>query len=562
MFRLITFSLLSLSSCLFFQCNSNGNGDKKPINANANNTLQLALPEPVTALFPLYNTDVHSHRVIGNLFEPLFDVTDKNVLIPRLIQSYAWNAAGNCVTLKLKKNVYFHKDVCFGGENEELTAEDVAFTLTLACSRNKLNQSSDAIIGKLVGGNEFYNQSDDRKGIEGIKIVDRYTVALQLTGSYPNFLYVLSSSKYGLISKKAYAYYKEEIIKHPIGTGPFQLYVWSSNKIILSANPNYWKKDAQGVSLPYLKAIEFTIYSSKQKELAAFRNQKLDFIFDVPSQNVNDLLGDFNLKDNPKTFPHKVLVIPGAKVSLLCLNPAFSPFKNPTVRKAFDLVIDRDYIANELIAGDGIPALKGFAPNAMFYNNSNMADKTFSESQAVLLLKEAGYSSLNPFPTLDFFVPNTDPTALVYTKYLVERLKKVLNITCALHPVSPDGRIQAIKENKAHIWKIGWSPDYPDAEAYFSLFYSKNPNTAEQNPLFPKMLSASYDLNYQMAIKEKDPLTRNNFFTNCDGILQSENWILPVLYEDFVYVFHVKCRGVTVSSVGAFDFTSTYIKPL
>lgn len=558
----ISWILVIVSFCLFFKCSLNRSVDKKPVNANASNTLFLALPEPLTALFPLFNTDVHSHRVIGNIFEPLFDVTDKNILIPRLIKSFVWNANGKMVKIELKKNIYFHRDACFGGDEVELTAEDVAFTLNLACSRNKLNQSNDAIIGKLVGGVEHYNNSNDSKGVEGIKVIDRYTLELHLTGAYPNFLYVLSSSKYGIISEKAYQYYKDDIIKHPIGTGPFQLYSWSTNKLILSANPNYWKKDSRGIALPYLKAIEFNIFQNKEDELTAFRNQKLDFIFDIPSQNVDDLLGDFSLKENPKTFPHKVLVIPGAKVSLLCLNPNYMPFKNPVVRKAFDLMIDRNFIANELTSGDGIAALKGFGPNSIYYNNEEMADKSFNETQAISLLKQAGYGPSNPFPSLEIFVPNTDPTAVIYSKHIVERIKTVFKIPCVLHVVSPNERIQAIKQNKAHIWKIGWAPDYPDADAYFSLFYSKNPNTADHNPLFPKFQSDSYDQNYQMAIKEKDASTRNNFFTNCDGILQSENWILPILYEDFVYIFHLKCRGVAVSSVGNFDFTSTYIKPL
>lgn len=562
MLRLISLCLFAFSSYLFFQCGSNRGIDKKPVNANATNTLRLALPEPVLSLFPLFNTDVQSHRVLGNIFEPLFDVTEKNVLISRLVDSYSWNKEGDRVKLHLKKKVFFHHDACFGGDNEELTSEDVAFTLNLACSQNKLNQSSDAILGKIVGAVPYYNQVDRKNGVEGIKILDRYTIELHLTGSYPNFLYVLSSSKYGIVSKKAYAYYQDNIVKHPIGTGPFQLYLWSATKIILSANPQYWKKDAQGNPLPYLKAIEFSIFRNKKEELSAFRNQQLDFVFDVPSQHVDDLLGDFNLKENPKTFPHKVLVIPGAKTSLLCMNPSFKPFKDPLVRKAIDLLIDRNYIAEELIAGDGIPALKGFAPNSPYYNNQSMADKTFSETQALSLLKEAGYSNANPFPKIELFVPNTDPTSISYGKHIVERINTVLKIPCVLHVVSPEERIQAIRQNKAQIWKIGWSPDYPDAEAYFSLFYSKNPNTADQNPLFPKFHSESYDLNYQMATKEKESVTRNNFFTNCDGILQAENWILPIMYEDFVYIFHVKCRGISVSSVGVFDFTNTFIKPL
>ncbi|MFN5735690.1 MAG: hypothetical protein ACK444_06565, partial [Flavobacteriales bacterium] len=87
MLRLISLCLFALSSYLFFQCGSNRGIDKKPVNANATNTLRLALPEPVLSLFPLFNTDVQSHRVLGNIFEPLFDVTEKNVLISRLVDS-------------------------------------------------------------------------------------------------------------------------------------------------------------------------------------------------------------------------------------------------------------------------------------------------------------------------------------------------------------------------------------------------------------------------------------------------------------------------------------------
>mgnify|MGYP000722058325 CR=1 FL=1 len=150
-----------------------------------------------------------------------------------------------------------------------------------------------------------------------------------------------------------------------------------------------------GQKLGRITSIFFNLNSAETSEAIqkieqvhstiAFRNQQLDFVFDVPSQHVDGLLGDFNLKENPKTFPHKVLVIPGAKTSLLCMNPSFKPFKDPLVRKAIDLLIDRNYIAEELIAGDGIPALKGFAPNSPYYNNQSMADKTFSETQALSL---------------------------------------------------------------------------------------------------------------------------------------------------------------------------------
>jgi MarR-like DNA-binding transcriptional regulator SgrR of sgrS sRNA len=65
-----------------------------------------------------------------------------------------------------------------------------------------------------------------------------------------------------------------------------------------------------------------------------------------------------------------------------------------------------------------------------------------------------------------------------------------------------------------------------------------------------------------MGMEESDNGLRNNYFTTCDLILQEEHWVLPILYEDFVFVFNLKMRGIKVSQIGLFDFTSTYIKPL
>jgi MarR-like DNA-binding transcriptional regulator SgrR of sgrS sRNA len=65
-----------------------------------------------------------------------------------------------------------------------------------------------------------------------------------------------------------------------------------------------------------------------------------------------------------------------------------------------------------------------------------------------------------------------------------------------------------------------------------------------------------------MGMEESENDLRNNYFATCDQILQEENWVLPILYEDFVFVFNLRVRGIKTSQIGLFDFTETYIKPL
>jgi peptide/nickel transport system substrate-binding protein len=58
----------------------------------------------------------------------------------------------------------------------------------------------------------------------------------------------------------------------PIGSGPFMVesgYVRDADKLKVVRNPNYWRKDAKGVQLPYLNSISFTnIKDSQQRKNA------------------------------------------------------------------------------------------------------------------------------------------------------------------------------------------------------------------------------------------------------------------------------------------------------
>jgi oligopeptide transport system substrate-binding protein len=257
------------------------------------------------------------------------------------------------------------------------------------------------------------------------------------------------------------------------------------------------------------------------------------------------------------------MVIPGSRVSMIVLNQQYDCFKDPRVRKAIDLVIDREIIANELMNGDGIPAKQGFAPPSTYYNNNELPKKPVDLVLAKQLFRAAGYGPNHPFPILHLYIAgNNSQQAKIYCQYIAKQLNTVFGIETTIHEVDLATRYSAVVSNKAAMWKLGWSPDYPDPEAYFSLFYSKNPTNKNQNPMFPKVNSAIYDFNFSMGMQESDNGLRNNYFTTCDLILQEEHWVLPILYEDFVFVFNLKMRGIKVSQIGLYDFTETYIKPL
>jgi ABC-type transport system substrate-binding protein len=180
--------------------------------------------------------------MLCNVFEPLFDLNDSsNNVIPRLAERYEWKN-NRVLLIYLRKDVTFFTDPCFGSASNEMTAEDVKTTLELACASSFLNQSSNGLIGKIKGSEDYF--IGKTKTVSGIKIINPYCIEISLNLPNYNFPKLLSSSKYAIFSKQALAYYKDDIRFHPIGTGPFSLKSSSLNEIVLTYNPKYWKKDS------------------------------------------------------------------------------------------------------------------------------------------------------------------------------------------------------------------------------------------------------------------------------------------------------------------------------
>lgn len=554
--------ILKLSSCSNVEERTNAIGP-----GIYGDTLHLSTPDPIKTLFPLFNTDVYSHRIASKIFEPLFDLNTKTSKVePNLVERFSWDKNRRVLTLTLRKDVEFHDDPCFGSQSRKMTAYDVKYTLDFACSNTPFNQSNDALVSKIEGANQYYNsgvKSPNESGVSGIKVISDDVLKIHLNAPYSNFLTLLSSSKYGVFSKIAYTHYREKIAAHPIGTGPFMLKSITPENVLLTYNPSYWRKDHYGNQLPYLEAVNYKVYKSKNEEVNAFQKQQVDLLFEVPSQHLNSLIGGLTYGNEKKTFAHKVIVIPGSRVSLLAFSDVYTPFQDPRVRKAFDLLIDRDYIANEMLNGDGIPAKKGFAPKSSYYNNTLLQDKKTDVALAKKLLAAAGYNAKNPFPKVSLYVAgNPSNSTVKYCVNVANEIKKQLGIFIEIHACSTEVRDAAIIAKKAHLWKIGWAPDYPDPEAYFSLFYSKNPREQYYNPYFPKLNSSIYNFNYEMGIIETDPVLKNNYFTNCDAILQEETWVMPLLYEDYVMIVNLRCRNIKINPMGFANISECYIKPL
>jgi peptide/nickel transport system substrate-binding protein len=368
-----------------------------------------SLPEKISSLFPQETNALSELRIISQLFDPLVKQSNsKGTIENYLAKSIEIKNQGKLVHIKLRRGVLFNDDDCFSGASRELTAEDVAFTFSLACSNHPLNQSGTLLMGKIGGSVSYFKNgfSPDKSTVSGIHIINNYELEIQLTRPYNNFKQLLAHPSLGILSKVSWGVYGDKLHLHPVGSGPFFIKSMTDTILELARNEQYWRRDEFGNQLPYLDEVHVLTNTKLTQEYPLFSKEKVDLLFDLPVNDLENAFGTLTDAKKGKNLLHRVHIQKASKIHYLAWNLNSEPFKNPLVRKAFQLAIDREYICSEILRGDGQALNRGFIPTCAYYSNPNLELIQQDLTRARNYLKEAGYDEKKTFPTVSFLINN------------------------------------------------------------------------------------------------------------------------------------------------------------
>lgn len=568
---LVFLSLLILSisvvSCKT-DTQSDGNSDQA-VKGNViyGGTFRMHIPEVVEGIFPMSGTNAFTRDITYQVFEPLLR-TDLSTMrtIPNIARSFVVNDSGTVYTLEIRRDVFFHDDPIFNGEPRPLKIEDVKFSLEMACSSLPINKMSYLLTNKVLGAAEFNKKSKkqlDPKGVAGIQVVNDSTINIRLIQPFSGFEKILAHANMCMVAPEAYATYGNEVVKHPIGTGPFVYSENTGEKIILSRHNNYWKKDEWGNQLPYLDGIEMIYSNNKKSELEAFRDEEIDAVMDIPVDQINYVLGTLQEAQEGGNLIHKVLSKSSMSMMYIGFANQSAEFNDVRVRKAFNMAVNRTEVVNSYLSGEGWPASNGFVPPLDFYPNDDVKPMNFDPEQAKKLIAEAGYPEGRGFPSLEVYV-NAERNSPHHNmvKGVVDQLSSNLGINLKIKLCTISERDEAIASGEAKIWRAGWIADYADPENFLSLFYSRNignNNTTinsfqYRNPQFDEMLD--------QANKERDEKIRNQLFVLCDQQVINDAAVMPILTEDFIVLLNGRVKNFVPNSMEILDFSSIFLKKL
>ncbi|MGE3326446.1 MAG: ABC transporter substrate-binding protein [Acidimicrobiia bacterium] len=203
---------------------------------------------------------------IRTVLEPLAAFDNDAVSHPYLAESITPNADYTAWTIKVRPNITFH-------DGTPLNADAVLANL---------NANLNGILtGAQMTGVKFSTDAAGAKVLDATK-VDDTTVTINMLAPWVTFDRTILTGQAGFVASPTWLAKAEsdQVAKsQPVGTGPF---VYSSyaagNNFVVKKNPNYWRKDADGVQLPYLDEVEFRVIPDGTSRASAMRKGDVDAI--------------------------------------------------------------------------------------------------------------------------------------------------------------------------------------------------------------------------------------------------------------------------------------------
>lgn len=518
--------------------------------------------EKQNCYFPLSSNSINEQRVLSQIFEPLLIIDAKNKIIGNLAENFTVSQDYKTIQLKIRSAVYFHADPCFGGSTNKMTVEDVKFSLEFACSASPLNKLSHFLKDKIVGAEAFYKLSRisfPKSGVSGITIIDENTIEIKLTNSYTSFLNILTHPNLTVFSKRAYDYYGVEIVKHAVGTGCFLLGEATENGVSLLRNNNYWKKDEFGKQLPFLDEIKVVYSKNEHEQYIAFGHKKADILFELPLENLDDAFGSLSSAKNGGNLLHKIIYKKGSKINYLAFDCQSFPFNNEKVRRAFSFAIDKKFICDEVLNGDGRPAEFGFVPECNFYTPNKSERVEYNPELAKKLFYESGFTTNNPFPKLDLFVSSAKGSLVdKWCRALVKQLNTILDLELRVVNCNLKEKNNFIASKQAKIWRTGWAADYADADSFLELFCTQNKSENNQTRFYNKEYDRLF-LASQITTSQEE---RNKLQQKIDKLIIKTPIVIPVFSEDIFVVINLRVRDFEFNELGLIDFSKIYLKEI
>jgi peptide/nickel transport system substrate-binding protein len=417
-------------------------------------TLKWARTGDALTLDPHAQNEGPTHNLLHQIYEPLLIRDHTGKILPTLAVS--WKVTGDPTVweFKLRQRVKFHNGNPF-------TADDVVFSL------DRARQPTSDMKGLLTS-------------IDTVSKVDDHTVHIKTKGAnplLPNYLtnlHMMDKEWSEANNTVTVQDYKAKVdnfaVRNANGTGPYKLVSREQDiKTVLKRNESYW---GNGEVPMGITDIVYSVIKSDPTRVAALLSGEVNFVQDVPPQDIDRLEKTANLKvnlgpENRTIFFGMDVASPELKTSNI---KGKNPFADKRVRQAINMAIDREAMKRAVMRGHSVPAGIIAPPFVHGYTKELDALPKVDLPKATALLKEAGYGdgfSVTLHCPNDRYIND----AAICTAATAMLAKIGVKVNLVAQPKGPHFTLIQKEPPETEFYLVGWGVPPYDSHYIFSFLY-------------------------------------------------------------------------------------------
>lgn len=460
--------------------------------------------------------------IVRALFEGLVNYDPKTLEpIPGVAESWEVSGDGLTYTFRLRAHAKW-------SNGDPVVAHDFVESWRRMLTAT-LGAEYAYMLYPVAGAQEFHAGRLTDFAQTGFSAPDPRTVVIRLKGPTAHFLslvqhyswfpvHLATVQKFGGLGRKGSAWTRAENI---VSNGPFVLKEWSPNKVIkVERSTTYWQRSAVRLYQIHLYPVE-----SQDTEERMFRAGQLHIINSLPLSKL-DVYREKN--------PGQLHIDPQFGTMFMRVNTTKGPLRDPRVRRALALAIDRERITTKVNRSGKIPAYSftppiegGFAAEPRFAG-------THDEARA--LLAEAGYPKGEGMEPIELLTTLSENGRII-AEAIQEMWRKELGVEVRIVNQEWKVYLDTMSTLNFDVALNIWVGDYLDPTTFLDLLVKGGANNRTG------WGSDEYDQLLARAQSERDHEARNSIFAQMEAILAVETPVLPVYFYTSVHLIHDSVRG-------------------